>query len=132
MGFGLPITVADFRPEIESDLARGIRAVNHQIYQGIEAEMVHVPEKNMDEVADIALAIGRAEKQYPLFRFRYVNEGRLDHEQHVLANFIERDSPEIREKLQEMRGLGLPVPSDLEALEQRLEAEFAGRVPSAG
>ena len=39
---------------------------------------------------------------------------------------------EIREKLQEMRGLGLPVPSDLEALEQRLEAEFAGRVPSVG
>ena len=99
MGFGLPITIADFRSEIESDLARGTRAINHQIFQGIEAEMVHVPEKNMDEVADIALAIGRAEKQYPIFRFRYVNEGRLDHEQHVLANFIERDSPEIREKL---------------------------------
>jgi len=99
LGFGLPITVADFRPEIESDLARGTRAINHQIFQGIEAEMVHVPEKNMDEVADIALAIGRAEKQYPIFRFHYVNEGRLDHEQHVLSNFIERDSPEIREKL---------------------------------
>jgi hypothetical protein len=39
---------------------------------------------------------------------------------------------EIHEKLQEMRGLGLPVPSDLEALEQRLEAEFSGRLPSAG
>lgn len=38
---------------------------------------------------------------------------------------------EIHEKLQEMRGLGLPLPSDLEALEKRLEAEFSGRAANA-
>ena len=99
LGFGAPITVAHFRSEVESDLARGLRAINHQIFQGIEAEMIHIPERAQDEVANIALAIGRAEKQYPLFQFRYVNEGRLDHEQQVLANFIERDSPDLRDKL---------------------------------
>ncbi|MDP4823635.1 MAG: hypothetical protein NWR47_06780 [Aestuariivirgaceae bacterium] len=38
---------------------------------------------------------------------------------------------EIREKLQEMRALDLPVPADLEALERRLEAEFSGTAPNA-
>lgn len=38
---------------------------------------------------------------------------------------------EIHEKLQEMRGLGLPLPSDLEALEKRLEAEFSGHAANA-
>jgi hypothetical protein len=38
---------------------------------------------------------------------------------------------EIHEKLQEMRGLGLPLPADLEALEHRLEAEFSGKAPNA-
>jgi hypothetical protein len=99
LGFGPSITVSDFRSEYESDQARGLRAINHQIFQGIQQEMIHIPERAQDDFANIALAIGRAEKQYPLFRFRYLDEGRLDHEQQVLANFIERDSPELRDKL---------------------------------
>lgn len=99
LGFGSAIKVADFRSEYESDQAKGLLAINHQIFQGIRDEMVHIPERDQDEVANIALAIGRAEKQYPLFRFRYRNEGRLDHEQLVLANFLERDSEELRDKL---------------------------------
>ncbi len=99
LGFGAPITVSDFRTEYETDQARGLRALNHQIFQGIHQEMIHIPERAQDDSANIALAIGRAEKQYPLFRFRYKEEGRLDHEQQVLANFIERDTPELREKL---------------------------------
>ncbi len=31
---------------------------------------------------------------------------------------------EVREKLAELKGLGLPLPADLVALEQKLEAEF--------
>jgi len=99
LGFGPSITVSDFRSEYESDQARGLRAINHQIFQGIQQEMIHIPERAQDDFANIALAIGRAEKQYPLFRFRYLDEGRLDHEQQVLANFIERDSPDLRDKL---------------------------------
>jgi hypothetical protein len=33
----------------------------------------------------------------------------------------------IHEKLNELRALGLPLPADLQALEERLEAEFSGR-----
>jgi len=32
----------------------------------------------------------------------------------------------LREKLNELRAFGMPVPEDLQALEDALEAEFAG------
>lgn len=63
---------------------------------------------------------------------------RLMAELSLLLQEVEKAPPnkhglylEIREKLQEMRGLGLPVPEDMEALEKRLEAEFSGEAPSA-
>lgn len=40
---------------------------------------------------------------------------------------------QVREKLNEMRAFGMPVPEDLVRLEEELEAEFAAAVkPKAG
>jgi len=36
---------------------------------------------------------------------------------------------QIREKLNEMRAFGMPLPSDLVKLEKELEAEFAADMP---
>ena len=38
---------------------------------------------------------------------------------------------QVREKLNEMRAFGMPVPEDLVRLEQELEAEFAAEQKSA-
>jgi hypothetical protein len=37
---------------------------------------------------------------------------------------------QLRERLNEIRSTGMPVPDDLVRLEEELEAEFAGRAPS--
>lgn len=115
LGFGKPIKVKEFKSEIESDLAKGLLAITHAIYQGIIEEMLHIPEKEQDSYANIAMAIGRGEKQYPIFKYRYDNEGRLDHEQKVLANYIEKDNSELREKLMRFakRGKELHLPLSL-------------------
>lgn len=113
LGFGQAIKVADFRSEFESDASRGLLALTHAIFQGISEEMLIIPHREQDRYALVALAIGRGEKQYPLFRYRYTNEGRLDHDKAVLANFIEKDQPELREKLDRFakrsRELHLPL-----------------------
>ncbi|MEX1188912.1 MAG: 1-acyl-sn-glycerol-3-phosphate acyltransferase [Bacteroidia bacterium] len=98
-GFGKPIVVNEFKSEVESDLTKGLKAITHAIFDGIIEEILHIPEKEQDPYAQIAMALGRGEKQYPLFGYRYDNEGRLEHEQKVLANFIEKDNSELREKL---------------------------------
>ena len=37
---------------------------------------------------------------------------------------------QLRERLNEIRATGMPVPDDLVRMEEELEAEFAGRAPS--
>jgi len=37
---------------------------------------------------------------------------------------------QLRERLNEIRSTGMPLPQDLVRLEEELEAEFAGRAPS--
>jgi len=37
---------------------------------------------------------------------------------------------QLRERLNEIRATGMPVPEDLVRMEEELEAEFAGRAPS--
>ena len=37
---------------------------------------------------------------------------------------------QLRERLNEIRTTGMPLPDDLVRLEEELEAEFAGRAPS--
>ena len=37
---------------------------------------------------------------------------------------------QLRERLNEIRSTGMPLPDDLVRLEEELEAEFAGRAPS--
>jgi hypothetical protein len=37
---------------------------------------------------------------------------------------------QLRERLNEIRSTGMPLPEDLIRLEEELEAEFAGRAPS--
>ncbi|HEX4570921.1 MAG TPA: hypothetical protein VH184_10890 [Dongiaceae bacterium] len=37
---------------------------------------------------------------------------------------------QLRERLNEIRSTGMPLPEDLVRLEEELEAEFAGRAPS--
>lgn len=99
LGFGKPIRVKKYRRELESNEPQALRALTHELFQGIRDEMIHIPERDQEHPAGIALALGRATVSYPLFKFRFEEEGRLNHEQMVLSNFLERDSEEIREKL---------------------------------
>ena len=115
LGFGKRILVKDFKTAIESDQRQGLKSITHAIYDGIIKEMLNIPEKAQDDYAAIALAIGRGEKQYPILKYLFNDEGRLDHEQKVLENFIEKDSPELRDKLMRFakRGRELHIPLSL-------------------
>jgi 1-acyl-sn-glycerol-3-phosphate acyltransferase len=113
IGFGYPIRVNEFKTTYESDAPKGLISITHAIYRGIIEEMVHIPEPEQDNFAFVALSLARGEKQYPIFKYRFENEGRLDHERAVIANFIEKDSLELREKLgrfaKRSRELHLPL-----------------------
>ncbi|MEZ5172520.1 MAG: 1-acyl-sn-glycerol-3-phosphate acyltransferase [Bacteroidia bacterium] len=112
LGFGEGIFLNKFRSEFESNQPQALKALTHELFQGIRDEMIHIPERDQEPFAGIALALSRAEKIYPLFGFRFEEEGRLDHEQQVLSNFLERDSDELREKLSrfEKRSRELHIP----------------------
>jgi 1-acyl-sn-glycerol-3-phosphate acyltransferase len=113
IGFGQAIKLNEFKSIYESDNAIGLKSITHAIYRGIIEEMVHIPERDQDNFAFVALSLARGEKQYPFFKYRFDEEGRLDHERAVLANFIEKDSPELRDKLarfaKRSRELHLPL-----------------------
>jgi 1-acyl-sn-glycerol-3-phosphate acyltransferase len=113
LGFGKAIRVNEYKSICESDNSLGLRSITHNIYQGIIEEMIHIPERVQDNFAFVALSLARGEKQYPLFKYRFDDEGRLDHERAVLHNFIKKDSPELREKLarfaKRSRELHLPL-----------------------
>lgn len=113
LGFGHPIKVNEFKTTYESDAPKGLKSITHAIYHGIIEEMVHIPEREQDNFAFVALSLARGEKQYPIFKYRFDNEGRLDHERAVIANFVEKDSPELRDKLSRFakrsRELHLPL-----------------------
>jgi 1-acyl-sn-glycerol-3-phosphate acyltransferase len=112
LGFGPPIFIKKYRESFESNPYQALKSLTHEIFQGIRSEMIHIPERDQEACAQISLALGRAEKMYPISGFRYLDEGRLDHEQQVLQNFLNRDSEELREKLLrfERRSRDLHIP----------------------
>ncbi len=62
----------------------------------------------------------------------------LEAEIAILINRMENEPEDrfelfmqLRERLNEMRAFGMPVPEDLQVLERELDKEFAGRAPTA-
>jgi len=115
LGFGKPLVVNAYKKQIEMDLDKGLNSMTSDIFEGIKNEILHIPEKEQDLFAHIAMDLGRGGQEYPLFRYRFNNEGRLDIEQSVLANFIEYDNEALRADLiqHEQRGKELQLPLSL-------------------
>lgn len=100
LGFSEPLLIRQFENTYKTEQAQAIRKCMIAVENNLRSQMVIVPAQEQDYHAEIALYIARSERSYKLRKTWYFETDRLAAEQVTISNFAERDTPELRNKLQ--------------------------------
>jgi len=92
LNFGKPCVFGDLETVWKNEPAKAIRLFNEVLYEGMQRELLIIPDHAADEGAEVLLDFFRSEVRYPMLKAWYAEPYRFAKEQQSLGNLFAHQS----------------------------------------
>lgn len=114
LNFGKPCIFGDLKKVWDNEPAKAIRIFNEALYEGMQRELLIIPDPSADEGAEVLLDFGRSEAHYPILKAWYSEPYRFEKEKQSLERLF---AQQLSEKIvhdaentgKAIRKMGIPI-----------------------